>query len=335
MLPHLDRSLLASHSQAWCCNWPRDLALGGTCMTVTGHIWFDACISWVERGERGSCTVWCCNLASRSRFCLCCCAISHTDHDVWGVKACETHCCWLAVPEKLEVRVPGDLVKVEGDGYNLNRNEVDNGSKEFEKHTGDNCLLILRPLQGVELPTGSFHLVDGEVSFSASWVAWSCKQLDYRNSNSLWSSRCILVEELGSWVLKGGGNAKDFGPHSGPCREELDMSTVGVVAEYLEHYQTCQWPDINIKQKDGYVHNELQVRQQFLNVLVKQLQNFLNASESWPWLWLLCVMQFQGEFSRACGPSSSVKLLICKCDNHKQERWKKLCSNLYLYSKSG
>ena len=62
----------------------------------------------------------------------------------------------MAVPEKLEVRVPGDLVKVEGDGYNLNRNEVDNGSKEFEKHTVDNCLLILRPLQGVELPTGSF-----------------------------------------------------------------------------------------------------------------------------------------------------------------------------------
>ena len=80
--------------------------------------------------------------------------------------------------------------------------------------------------------------------------------------------------------MKGGGDAEDFGPHSGPHREELAVSAVGVVAEYLEHYQTCQWSDINIKQKDGYVHNELQVRQQFLNALVKQSRNFLNTSES-------------------------------------------------------
>ena len=69
--------------------------------------------------------------------------------------------------------------------------------------------------------------------------------------------------------MKGGGNAKDLSPHSGPHYEKLALSAVGVVTEYLEHYQTYQWSDINVKQKDGYIHNELQVRQQFSNVSVK------------------------------------------------------------------
>ena len=70
--------------------------------------------------------------------------------------------------------------------------------------------------------------------------------------------------------MKGGGNGKDFGPHSGPHHEKLALSAVGVVTEYLEHYQTCQWSDKNIKLKNGYIHNELQVRQQFSNVSVKR-----------------------------------------------------------------
>ena len=96
----------------------------------------------------------------------------------------------------------------------------------------------------------------------------------------LFLSSPTLVEVLGSRVLKGGGDAEEFGPHSGPHRKELAVSAVAVVAEYLEHYQTCQWSDINIKQKDGYVHDELQVRHRFSNALVKQSRNFLNTSES-------------------------------------------------------
>ena len=69
------------------------------------------------------------------------------------------------------------------------------------------------------------------------------------------------VEELRSWVLRRGSNAESIGPHSGPHCKELAVSTVGVVAEYLEHYQTYQWSDRNIEQKDCYVHDDLQVGQ--------------------------------------------------------------------------
>lgn len=121
--------------------------------------------------------VWCCNLASRSRFRLCCCAVSCADREAGGVKACETCCCWLALPEKLEVRVPGDLVKVEGDDYNGSINEIDNSTEECKKRTVVNCLCILRPLRDVELPTGSFSscqwgsLLFGKLSSSISGMA--------------------------------------------------------------------------------------------------------------------------------------------------------------------
>ena len=69
------------------------------------------------------------------------------------------------------------------------------------------------------------------------------------------------VEELRSWVLRRGSIAENIGPHSGPRSKELAVSTVGVVAEYLEHYQTYQWSDRNIEQKDCYVHDDLQVGQ--------------------------------------------------------------------------
>ena len=69
------------------------------------------------------------------------------------------------------------------------------------------------------------------------------------------------VEELTSWVLRRGINAENIGLHSGLHCKELAVSTVGVFAEYLEHYQTYQWSDRNIEQKDCYVHDDLQVGQ--------------------------------------------------------------------------